>query len=64
MDAVVHVIVLRLRATSLSVKHNSPINKRNQLIRELYAGGMTQTMIAARFGITSERVSQIVHYKR
>ncbi len=36
---------------------------RNRQIRELAASGMTQTDIAKRFGITSERVNQILHQK-
>ena len=64
MHEVVQVLIVRLREASLQVKRNSPTNRRNQLIRQLYASGMSQTKIGARFGITPVRVSQIVNYKR
>ena len=60
---IVLVIVEHLRALSLQAKHNSQMSKRNRMICDLYAGGMTQGQIAARFGITPERVSQIIHLK-
>jgi len=37
-------------------------NHEVELIRQLAEGGMPQTQIAAKFGISKSQVSKIVHY--
>lgn len=59
----VAAIIARLLVTSPEKTRFPGHKERNQRIRELYASGMTQTAIAPLFGITSERVSQIVNEK-
>jgi DNA-directed RNA polymerase specialized sigma24 family protein len=44
--------------TSLSTK------ERDTIIRECYAAGVSQADLARQFGISYQRVHQIVHYKR
>jgi hypothetical protein len=56
----VAVFVKRLALIPSLAPRFAKTYKRDQLIRALYMSGMPQTEIAARFGISSERVSQII----